>query len=111
MGAPDERKPLLEGRGVLSVDEFRRSTGLDAASVERLVRDGAVEGISDLAGQVVGLFDDALPTAEELRSIGLPVNRDYDPDALRSNEVDIDDQDETGSAAPSWTMFWDDRDA
>jgi hypothetical protein len=111
MGAPDERKPLIEARGVLNIDEFRRSTGLDAATVERLVMDGSVEGVSDLAGQVVGLFDDALPTAEELRSMGVQVNHDYDPNALRSNESDIDDEVETGNGGPSWTMFWGDRDA
>ena len=105
MGAADGRKPLLNGRGLLSVDGFSHSSGLDPATVERLVTNGVVEGVVDLNGRAVGLFDDALPTAEELQTIGIRVKGDYDPEALRSHEVDIDDPD-TGDATPSWSMSW-----
>jgi hypothetical protein len=52
------------------------------------------------------LFDDALPTGERLRSLALTVSRNYAPDDLRSYEDQDVDEDDDGTAGPSWTMTW-----
>ncbi len=88
MGGPRERKPLLSSRGLLPVDDFCRSTGLDRAAVEGLLRSGRVEGVLDDHGRALGLFDDVLPTAEQLRSLGQPVSDAYDPEQMRGHEVE-----------------------
>ena len=102
------RKPLLEGRGVLHFDDFCRSTGLDHATVENLMRT-ELFNISMWRDEELtrpfGIFDDALPSREALAALGLPVRDDYDPEGLRSyvmsdeEEVEVDED-----ADPSHTL-------
>lgn len=101
--------PLLGGSGLLLIEDFCRSTGLERGTVESLVREGRLEGgVFDQHGGVVGLFDDELPTGAGLRSLGLTVSPDYRPDNLRSYEDHEVDEDDDGTAGPSWTMSWED---
>ncbi len=104
------RHPLLTGRGLVLVAEFCRATGLDVATVEALVIDGRAEGAFRPDGELVGLFDDVLPTAARLRDWGLSVNADYDPDLLRSDEEQDEEdlEDESEDSGPAWTMGWGD---
>lgn len=110
-------EPLLAGRGVLSIDEFARATGLDRRTADALVVDCKVEGLCHLDGRVVGLFDDVLPTKDELRSWGLSVRDDYDPERHRSyvgTDDDPDhasDEDGMGSESAQWTMSWGDAES
>lgn len=98
---------------MLLIDEFARATGLDRRTADALVADRKVEGLWNLNGQVVGLFDDVLPTKEQLRSWGLHVRDDYDPERHRSHVGTDDpdslsaDQDADGESA-HWTMGWSD---
>jgi len=94
------------------IDQFSRATGLDGPTAEALVTDRKVEGLCSLDGRVVGVFDDALPTKQELRSWGLSVNDDYDPERHRSyvgtedgTEALGDEEGSSGSSA-TWTMSW-----
>ena len=99
MGADQGRKPLLCGRGVLRIEDFCRSTGLDQATVEELMRTGRLEGALWRAKEPTrpfGIFDDVLPSPEALAAMGLPVRDDYDPEALRSFEL-TDDGDPRGT--------------
>lgn len=73
------------------IDDFAQATGLDRRAADALVKDQRVEGVWRLDGQVFGIYDDALPTQEELRSWGLSVREDYDPEAHRSFD-DTDDE-------------------
>ncbi len=66
------------------IDEFSQATGLDRPTADALVKDREVEGLCRPDGQVWGIFDDVLPTKEELRSLGLRVRDDYDPARHRS---------------------------
>lgn len=93
---------LLPGRGVLLVADFCRATGLDRATVTELVRSSRCEALIDGAGRVFGFFDDALPTAERLRDLGLTVRDDYDPEDHRSFVDDSEDPDEPDDSAWSW---------
>ena len=117
MDADDARPPLLAGRGLLLVDDFCRATGLDRATAEGLVKKATVEGLFYPDGRVAGLFDDALPTTEVLRDLGLAVRADYDPEQLRSYEEETDNPgipdytENEDSSDSGWTMGWDDRDA
>lgn len=110
MDAGDAREPLLAGRGLVMIDDFCRATGLDRATADGLVRAAKAEGAFGGDGQVVGLFDDVLPTAEQLRGWGLAVRDGYDPDDLRSYVDDSDDDFDAkvprGSGS-TWTMSWD----
>jgi hypothetical protein len=109
MGASEERVPLLRGPGLLLIQDFCRSTGLERGTVEALLREGRLEGgVFDEWGAVVGLFDDALPTGERLRNLGLTVSAGYAPDDLRSYEDQAVDEDDDGTAGPTWTMSWQD---
>jgi hypothetical protein len=107
-----ERRPLLEGRGLLLLDDFCQHTGLDSATVSTLVRTGKLEGLLRLDGRVFGLYDDVLPTAGDLRALGLVVRDDYDPDQFRSYVVedgeDDGDDDEPDDGDSSWTISWGD---
>jgi hypothetical protein len=116
----DDRRfdePPLGGRGVLLIDEFSRATGLDRSTVDALVRGRRVEGLCHLDGQVFGIFDDVLPTKEELRSWGLAVRDDYDPERHRSYVGADDDQDlavgevEAGGESTNWSMSWGDAES
>ncbi len=115
MDADDARPPLLAGRGLLLVDDFCRATGLDRATAEGLVKKATVEGLFYPDGRVAGFFDDALPTTEVLRDLGLAVKADYDPEQLRSYEEETDTPgvpdytEDEGSSDSGWTMGWDDR--
>jgi hypothetical protein len=110
-------EPLLEGRGVMLIDEFSRATGLDRPTVDALVTDRKVEGLHHLDGRVFAVFDDVLPTKEELRSWGLSVRDDYDPEGHRSYVGSDDDSDAFGSeegatgSSASWTMSWGESDS
>ncbi|WP_460796789.1 hypothetical protein [Nocardioides pacificus] len=104
-------EPLLGGRGLVMIDDFCRATGLDRATVEELVREAKVEGAFHRDGRVAGLFDDVLPTAEQLGGWDLTVRGDYDPEDLRSYVGDSDDTFDAevpASSGSSWTMRWDD---
>lgn len=106
VGAGDRREPLLHGRGRLLIDDFCDSTGLDPSAVQALIEDGVLQGVFHTDGRVAGLLDDALPSADELRARGLTVSSDYDPDQLRSDEVDEDESDQVEQyvARSTWTL-------
>ncbi|GAA1760920.1 hypothetical protein GCM10009795_004200 [Nocardioides hankookensis] len=110
MEAEGAHKPLLVGRGLLMIDDFCRATGLDRATANAMLRDVKVEGLRHPDGRVAGIFDDVLPSADQLRDWGFEVRDDYDPVALRSYVDDSDDDDEVGeTGSPSWSMGWDDQ--
>lgn len=110
-------KPLLVGRGLLLIDEFARATGLDRQTTDALVTERKVEGLCHLDGRVVGMFDDVLPTKEQLRSWGLSVREDYNPETHRSYVGSDDDtdsavgEDGTGGESPRWSMGWEDAES
>lgn len=106
VNAGDRQEPMLHGRGLLPIGDFRNSTGLDQSSVQALIQDGTLQAALHADGRIAGLLDDTLPTAEELRSLGLTVSSDYDPDLRRSDELDEDksNQVEEYTARPAWTM-------
>lgn len=92
------------------IDQFAEATGLDRETADALVSQRKVEGLQKLDGEVFGVFDDALPTRQQLRSWGLNVRDDYDPDLHRSY-VGVDDEadalveeDEAGGPSAGWTM-------
>lgn len=92
----DGGEPLLSSRGVLRIEDFCRSTGLDQVTVENLMRTRLLEVSlwwDRERTRPFGIFDDALPSLEALASIGLRVRDDYDPAALRSFEITDDDPD------------------
>lgn len=109
MDTGDGRKPLLTGRGLIESTAFCRSTGIDREAVEHLVRAGRLEGALSSDGRLVGVFEDALPTLEELGDLGFVVDSGYDPDQLRGtvHEDASDDSDETDRRS-TWTMSSDD---
>ena len=84
-------KPLLHGRGVLLVDDFCRSTGLGQDTVVDLMRTelrAAALWRGEELTDPFGIFDDMLPSREALVALGLEVRSGYEPDALRSVEMD-----------------------
>lgn len=94
MGEDRGREPLLSGRGVLRIEDFSRSTGLDQVAVEDMMRTELLEVSlwwDEERTRPFGIFDDALPSPRALAAMGLPVRDDYDPDALRSFEMTEDD--------------------
>jgi len=104
------RKPLLGGRGVLQFEDFCRSTGLDHATVENLMRT-ELDGISMWRDEELtrpfGIFDDALPSRQALVALGLSVRDDYDPDGLRSYELDEEDDDDWDEdTGPTDKLIW-----
>lgn len=110
MGITDGRKPLLAGRGLLPLSDFCRSAGLEPPAVEALIRANQIEGATRLDGRVVGLFQDVLPTAEQLHDLGLIASSDYDPNDLRGFwDEGSDDPDASVDAAETWTMSWPDE--
>jgi len=85
MDARYRRKPLIVGRGVLRIEDFCRHTGLDQDAVEPLLRTGRIPGgLWRDNGDLMGLFEDLLPTPEHLRALGLTVNDTYKPEDLAS---------------------------
>jgi hypothetical protein len=110
--------PAPENRGVMLIDEFSRVTGLDRRTADALVTDRKVEGMRHADGRVFGIFDDALPTKDELRSLGLDVRDDYDPERHRSYTVVAGDdpgpeggKNELESGSAGWTMSWGDAES
>ena len=99
------------------IDEFSQATGLDRPTVDALVTGRKVEGLCGLDVQVFGIFDDVLPTKEELRSWGLIVRDDYDPVRRRSYVGTDDDpdpamgEDGAGGESANWTMSWGDAES
>jgi hypothetical protein len=94
MGGESGRKPLLRGRGVLHFEDFCRSTGLDHATVEDLMRTELLDislWTDKERMRPFGIFDDVLPSHRTLTAIGLTVKDDYDPGALRSYDEWTDD--------------------
>ena len=104
--------PAPDNRGVMLIDEFSRVTGLDREAADALVTDRKVEGLRHQDGRVFGIFDDALPTKDVLRSLGLDVRDDYDPERHRSYTVVADEdpgpdgKDEVEGGCAGWTMSW-----
>lgn len=98
---------------MLQFEDFCRSTGLDHGTVENLMRT-ELRDISMWRDEELthpfGILDDALPTAQELAVLGLPVRDDYDPEALRSYEMGDDEEDQEvkvdEDADPSHTLTW-----
>ncbi len=79
---------------ITRAEDVCRSTGLDQATVDELLRTGHLEGAmvgAKGSTRVVAILDDKLPSREALAALGLPVRDDYDPDALRSYELIDDD--------------------
>lgn len=117
MDDPTGDKPLLGGRGVLLIDDFSRAAGLDRRTADSLVAECKVEGLFHPDGRVIGVFDDVLPTKEELRSWGLSVKDDYDPERHRSYVGTDDDLDPAhgdngaGGESAYWAMGWGDAEA
>ncbi len=93
---------------MLQFDDFCRSTGLDHATVENLMRTDlfAISMWRDEERtRPFGIFDDALPSREELVARGLPVKEDYDPEVLRSVE-EYEDEDPDDDSGPIQTLTW-----
>lgn len=106
MNADEPRRPLLTGRGLVLVEDYQRATGLDTAAIETLAADGRLEAAYRPSGELVGFFDDRLPSAEQLRDWDLSVHHDYDPEALRGYEDLSDDGNDGEPESSSWTMGW-----
>lgn len=104
------RKPLLTGRGLTLVGDFCRATGLEATAVDALIADGKVEGVFRLDGELVGVFDDELPSAAHLRAWGLTIRDDYDPELVRTHVEDPGDDldDDVEGSGSTWTVGWGD---
>lgn len=100
-----QRQPLPAGRGFVDVERFALGTGLEQSTIRALIEAGHFHGLGDDQGHAVGIFDDTLPTADELRNLGLSVSHLYRRDDLRSYE-------DGGAGAPgdahdsTWTMSW-----
>lgn len=80
----------------MRVQDFSRITGLDESTVERLLREGHLEGglwRDAHQNRPFGLFEDALPTRAALVALGLAVRPDYNPADHRSFEMNDDDLD------------------
>jgi len=91
VNAAGKRKPLLSGRGGVLIVDFCLSTGLDRDTVEELVRAGRLEGGLSTHKEPIRsgvIFDDALPSRDELVAMGVPVRDDYDPQALRYGGIE-----------------------
>jgi hypothetical protein len=86
------RMPMLTGgRGGVLIADFCLNTGLDRAVVEDLVRTGRLEGgLSTRQEPMYSgvIYDDALPSRDELVAMGVPVRDDYDPHALRYGGIE-----------------------
>ena len=94
----------------MQLEDFCRSTGLDPATVENLMRaelfDISMWKDEELT-RPFGLFDDVLPSRRALAALGLPVRDDYDPEALRSYEQNEDEDEELDEdAGPIQTLTW-----
>ena len=106
-GEPD-RKPLLRGRGVVEFEDFCRSTGLDHATVEKLMRTELLD-ISTWRDEELtlpfGIFDGALPSHQALAALGLSARDDYDPEGLRSS-IEDEDEESDEDTGPTDKLTW-----
>lgn len=100
-----QRQPLPAGRGFVDVERFALSTGLDPSTIRALIEARHLQGLVDDQGHAVGIFDDTLPTADELRTMGLSVTHLYQPDDLGSYE-DGGEGDPGDAPDSSWSMSW-----
>ena len=76
------RKPLVEGRGVIRLEDFSDLSGLARDTVEDLMRRGLFGGglwRDEERTSAADMFEDLLPSREELTALGLSVREDYDP--------------------------------
>ena len=96
MGTGEADEPPLAGRGLVRLADFCRGTGLSPSTVEALIQQGDIEGVVDLDGRAVGVFEDSLPSAEQLRQLGLPASPDYRPEGFRGSSDDGDHPRRTG---------------
>lgn len=99
----------VPSRGAIRVEDLATAAGLDPAAVRRLVEAGEVHGLMDAEGRAVLVFDDALPSADRWRALGLSPADTYRPETLRSStsapdEEEGDEEDET--LGSTWTMAW-----
>ena len=104
MGTGEGDEPLLTGRGLVRLADFCRSTGLETATVEALIRQGDIEGVVAIDGRAVGVFEDSLPSAEQLHHLGLPVSPGYHPDDLQGSSNDGEDPAGPVDGGSTWTM-------
>lgn len=107
MDTEGQREPLAPSRGLVPLAVFCRRTGLDSAPVEALLEEGTIEGVVNPSGRVVGVYADVLPTAEDLRALGLDVGDDYNPDDIRGSEDVSDDAHEAEGERSTWYMSGD----
>ena len=100
-----QRQPLAAGRGFVDLERFALSTGLGQSTIRALIEEGPLHGLVDDQGHAIGIFDDTLPTADELRTMGLSVSHLYKPDDLGSSE-EGGEGDAGDAPDSSWTMSW-----
>lgn len=101
-GGADE--PLLVGRGLVRLAEFCRATALSPATVDALIRQGDIQGVVDVDRRAVALFEDSLPSAEQLRHLGLSVSPGYRPEDLRGSRDDGEYTAEPFDGGSTWSM-------
>ena len=97
----DREPPLLDGDALplVRVEDFCHSAGIDAATAARVVRELGLAHATNAEGRLVALLEGSVPTADQLRDLGLTVRPEYDPSRLEHGPHD---------GPPSWTMGWDD---
>ena len=86
-----EPTTLLPGSGGVLIADCCLNTGLDRDTVENLVRTGRLDGaLSTAKGSIRSgvIFDDALPSRDELVAMGQTVLDDNDPQALRYGGIE-----------------------
>lgn len=89
----DRKPPLIEARGGVLIADFCLNTGLDRETVEELLRTGRLHGglsINSDSRHSGFIFDDALPSRDELLAMGFSVRDDYDPGALRYGGIECE---------------------
>ena len=93
-------KALLTSRGALPAEDFCAATGLGFADLITLAELGAVDALRREDGSIRLLFDDALPSRQQLHELGYAVRSDYRPERLASFE----DEDRPAWAEPAAMM-------
>jgi hypothetical protein len=79
---PGPRKPLLEGRGIIRIEDFCDVSGLGRDTVEDLMRRGFFGGglwRDEERTRAMGMFEDLLPSRERLIALGLRAREGYHP--------------------------------
>jgi hypothetical protein len=75
-----KRKPLIDARPVVPIEDFCSVSGLPRSTVEELMRSGDITGgLWEDYQRVVakGLFEDELPSRAELLGLGLTPRDGY----------------------------------